>query len=296
MQRFDHNAKDVAGSVRYLFNRSTQLLMDGFELSMLRPLYHDKKTLGALAVYNKQGKTYHSYYIIEGMRGKGYYSEVQQEYSGRIITIPDCNMEEFLRAKEIPFKLACTFTQNPHYQWIERVYGNTRAKRSQCFYMDHIDEGLALLQSLKCDSHHAKEAWCLHPIIQVNKHLLDAAKDLKGSTTIDPYSVMLATEYRNLANAYLPSMGVRPAKDIRLSEVADVNTMLVADKIQNRKQFEQHREKFKNADVLDSYFKSWLERLEVPEELYQELADMITVSGGIPTDQRVKRWRNQRNS
>jgi hypothetical protein len=47
--------------------------------------------------------------------------------------------------------------------------------------------------------------------------------------------------------------------------------MLIADKIQNRKDFElYHLGKHERSSELDSYFKNWLERLDITEEFYQE--------------------------
>ena len=47
--------------------------------------------------------------------------------------------------------------------------------------------------------------------------------------------------------------------------------ILIADKIQNRKDFElYHLGKHERSDELDSYFKNWLERLNISEEFYQE--------------------------
>jgi hypothetical protein len=55
-----------------------------------------------------------------------------------------------------------------------------------------------------------------------------------------------------------------------LSPLEEVNKMLVADKIQNRKDFEiYHKENHPRAVELDKYFKNWLLKLSVTEEKYQ---------------------------
>ncbi len=53
---------------------------------------------------------------------------------------------------------------------------------------------------------------------------------------MDRRVMLLGVEYRSTANNHL---SVKPADEsIRLSPIAEVNHMLVADKIQNRKDFE----------------------------------------------------------
>ena len=48
--------------------------------------------------------------------------------------------------------------------------------------------------------------------------------------------------------------------------------MLIADKIQNRKDFElYHLGKHERSSELEQYFKNWLERLNITEEFYQEI-------------------------
>ena len=276
-QRFDHDAKDVYGAIFYLKNRATQLLMDGYKTKAIHALHHEGETLGAMATFNKDGVDYNSYYLLKSRRGQGYYKKIADQYKAPVLTTPDCKMSDFLSANEIPYKVACNFTLDSCYTLIEQTYGDTQAKRSGCFYMDHIDEGVAILQKISVLSYYTKQAWCLHPILQVNSFLEKCKREIQVGR-VSPYPVLLATEYRNIANAYLNSMDYRKPHEIQMSDMPEVNKMLVADKVQNRKQFEQHRHKFSNAVNLDRYFRTWLERLEVSEERYQELAKNITIN------------------
>jgi hypothetical protein len=84
--------------------------------------------------------------------------------------------------------------------------------------------------------------------------------------------VMLAFEYRNIANATLSTRSIESAADIPLSPLPEVNAMLVADKVQNRKDFiTHHRGRHPRSETLDRYFTLWLERLEISDEQYREL-------------------------
>jgi hypothetical protein len=52
--------------------------------------------------------------------------------------------------------------------------------------------------------------------------------------------------------------------------------MLIADKVQNRKDFERyHRDTHPRARDLDHYFRNWLIALRVTETRYHELARRI---------------------
>jgi hypothetical protein len=79
----------------------------------------------------------------------------------------------------------------------------------------------------------------------------------------------LAMEYRSVANAYLSPHGHRAPEDIRLSPLEDVNDMLIADKVQNYKDFLLHHAAHPRAMELDAYFTAWLQRLGVSAETFQ---------------------------
>ena len=52
--------------------------------------------------------------------------------------------------------------------------------------------------------------------------------------------------------------------------------MLIADKIQNRKDFQlYHLGTHTRSEQLDQYFKNWLEKLEVSEDFYNETKSFL---------------------
>lgn len=150
--------------------------------------------------------------------------------------------------------------------------------------MNHIDEGLWILKQIGA-SESAQRAFALHPVVQEDAALLEFASSHNFNDeieTIDAYVLMLAMEYRFVANNYLASCPtVASIADIRLSPLKEVNQMLIADKVQNRKDFEiYHLKTHPNSERLSLYFNEWLQRLEVSESQYQLLVQQIKVSTG----------------
>lgn len=161
------------------------------------------------------------------------------------------------------------------YDAIAKLYGERTTKRSGVPLMFHIDEGLFLLDLLGA-SELAKRAYCLHPLVQADADLAASFARI-GELTDDPRVLVLVMEYRNIANATLSTRPIASAAEIPLSPLADVNVMLVADKVQNYKDFIlYHRATHPRSDALDRYFHRWLERLGVSptqrEELFAALA------------------------
>ncbi len=159
----------------------------------------------------------------------------------------------------IPFK---------EYKIISDFYGKEKAKRSGLYLMNHIDEGLKILDFINA-SEIAKKAYCLHPVVQSDEALIENYEfDFSG---IHPQVLICLMEYRSVANAYLSKRKIASIEEIRLSPLKDVNDMLIADKVQNRKDFDKHHKgTHKRSDALVLYFNNWLERLEVTDKLYEE--------------------------
>lgn len=185
------------------------------------------------------------------------------------------------------------FKELPEYRVIHAFYRGRSAKRSGVPYLNHITEGLKVLEWIGA-SQEAERAYCLHPLVQKDEDLKDRTprfgspypfKNLTRSVQV----MALAMEYRSVANDFLSpdidtlmSAGLTDLRlvaesAIRLSPLQDVNDMLIADKVQNYKDFLiYHADTHPRADALHLYFKAWLIRLGVSLETFQEYKERLT--------------------
>ena len=162
---------------------------------------------------------------------------------------------------------------DPCYQLIESIYQDRRAHRSQCFLMNHIDEGLVVLSGLQA-SLAAKQAFCLHPLVQMDEDLRHHEHLLEG---LPSRAVALALEYRHIANGYLSQRTIESLEDIRLSPLIEVQQMLVADKIQNYKDFiGYHFTTHARSHELWIYFHRWFARLGLSVEEVKANLNLLT--------------------
>lgn len=155
-----------------------------------------------------------------------------------------------------------------YYKYIQQFYGDKKAQRSGVKYMNHIDEGIAILDFL-CAPRDAIEAYCLHPMFQCDKELKESMSNSTLMSVVDKETIINLIEYRNKANNFLsPHVDNRTPS---LSPLVIVNWMLLADKIQNYKDFLKYQthpgitsnptmstEKWNDLDV---YFQMWLSLL-----------------------------------
>ncbi len=165
-------------------------------------------------------------------------------------------------------------TASREYRAIATHYGRRAAARSGVPYMHHIDEGLAILRRHGA-SERAMRAFCLHPLLQSD---VDLAATYPHIATIsdDAQVLALALEYRAVANAALSQRDLASAADIALSPLLEVNQMLVADKIQNYKDFIlHHRGRHPRSAALERYFRLWLERLGIDDAAHARLTSDV---------------------
>jgi hypothetical protein len=148
------------------------------------------------------------------------------------------------------------------YLMISEHYGANTAHRSKVPLINHINEGLHVM-NIRGASTAAKRAFCLHPIVQSDGDLLRNWM-MVTNTAVNPAALLLAMEYRNFANQYLSKRYIHDIDEIALSPLKDVNEMLVADKIQNYKDFIlYHKGTHPRSIELDEYFNNWLKKLGV---------------------------------
>lgn len=152
--------------------------------------------------------------------------------------------------------------ESVEYSLIRLFYLDKKAKRSDNYYMKHINEGLEILKQVYTANIDAQKAFCLHPLIQADDDFVRNISVLYRVPNISVKAIIFAMEYRSVANAFLPR-NLNTANPY-LSPIDEVNIMLKADKIQNYLDFNQNREKYLNEVQLDLYFKEWFSVLKIP--------------------------------
>ena len=157
------------------------------------------------------------------------------------------------------------------YRLISAHYSDRVAERSRVPLINHIDDGLVILNSISA-SDESKRAYCLHPLLQNDD---DLRLNYTLVSSCDTRVVLYAMEYRNIANNWL-SDKANCHYPPRLSPISDVNDMLVADKVQNRKDFiTYHQGTHPRRDELTKYFDRWLLALGISETTYQNLCEKV---------------------
>jgi len=178
-------------------------------------------------------------------------------------------------------------------KWVEwgaisKFYGEQKTKRSGVRLMNHITEGLSIMEKIGA-TEDAMRAFCLHPLFQADDDLIKSGMEFIKIYNIRPEVLLLVMEYRNQANAWLSdkiySQKILNSDNEVVSSWIDsighpsagplneVKYMLIADKVQNRKDFLQyHASSHARSRELDLYFKIWLQELGITEEQYEVLS------------------------
>lgn len=148
---------------------------------------------------------------------------------------------------------------NLAYRKIKDFYGSRYAKRSNVLLMKHIDEGLLILDYFNA-SNYIKDAFCLHPLFQDTNQLLLSIEDLDYNE-INSKTLILVMEYRHVANSFLSN---KSKNNVLPFINRDIQLLLIADKIQNYKDFlKYHKGTHKNSVRLEEYFQEWFDILNI---------------------------------
>lgn len=161
------------------------------------------------------------------------------------------------------------------YALIKDFYSTKTAKRSGVPLMNHIDEGIEMLRAMGA-AELTIRAWCLHPLAQAGDAEHHIMLDNVRLRNIQQHSVILARQYAQVANSYLCKPYTDNWGHDDLVRVIGRLTpylvhMLVADKIQNEKDFElYHKGTHPRSEQLAAYFCKWLDYLEHCDQLNQK--------------------------
>ncbi len=238
------DADDRATAWGYLVERSHQTAIDGWQ-----PLSHPDEPEPLVDAHGVEwgvcGRARHerdrviarSIYVYASQRGRGHLRRALAP-GDAIVTTPDCQIEATLAHLGATVHVAARISETREYRAIDAHYGDRRAARSGVRMIRHIDEGLTVLAH-RAAGERAMRAYCLHPLVQRDDDLAAAFPRL-AKLTDDLAVLALALEYRNIANATLSTRTIASAADIPLSPLAEVTEMLVADKLQNWKDFVLH--------------------------------------------------------
>jgi len=164
---------------------------------------------------------------------------------------------------------------NKALEAIMNHYGDRRAARSGVLLINHIVEGLTVLDCIGA-TQASRDAFCLHPLFQADADLI---ANFPRIEEFNPHVMTLVMEYRSKANAALsdrvvlqrntPAWVGPPATPGPLAEVRD---MLIADKVQNYADFlTYHANTHPRAKELHFYFKHWLQQLGVSLDRFAAL-------------------------
>lgn len=259
----------------YLYTRARQLLSSGYTVASLNN-YPEGADGKAIMFLRKGDQLFASVYLSPEARGKGAMKTLAEDIYDHvgtpIITIGDCNIAGYLEFQQIVHIVETGYFDSEACRLIEDYYGNRTAKRSGVWLMNHIDEGLAVLAKLNAPEE-AFSTFCLHPLVQndvdlaSNEHLIEKYPHLNWQG---------AFEYRQTANAYLAHRDISSIDDIELSGNDAVNYALIADKVQNYKDFMlYHYGKHDSSDRLFNYFHNWFDKLGISNKILIDLLILL---------------------
>lgn len=268
--RLPFHATSVSEIEQYFSTRALQVRSYGYNWSgkveLLNGIHY--------TWFTKNTDKYCSLYVPANLRGLNKYKETYETLGKPVIlTTYDCGIDNYLLKRKIPFEVTAPHVLWHEYRLISNFYGNKKANRSGVFLMNHIDEGVAILHKLGAEES-AIRAFMIHPYLQSDA---DFENNYFQLNSFDKTVLTLALEYRKCANAYLckPHTDNWKVNDLPLytgNIIKPVRHMLIADKIQNQKDFIQyHLSTHDRSAELDKYFKTWLEYLEVSDELKASL-------------------------
>lgn len=215
------------------------------------PLIFKGNEFQTLVFHNRYGNFIEKYvcvYLYSNFRGNGKYRGLVEKLNRaeyKILTFEDCGLEEYLL--KIKANYECVHMSEA-YKIIQEYYKGKFAKRTGLSYMNHIHEGIMILEDID-----EQEAFMLHPIFQ------DGAEKNFDLKNIKKNVITLAKRYAKTANSYLPKDYEKDPPKIP----SNIYRLLSIDKVQNYKDFILNKHVFSEEKVeqMKIYFSKWFEAL-----------------------------------
>jgi len=168
--------------------------------------------------------------------------------------------------------LQIAIEDTPEYILAEKDLTPTISRRSQQSHFIHVRQGIEILRAMK-SSYAAQRAFAIHPLLQ-DKEKLDFYRFRMENCSV--HAVVLAMEFCALATA-----GKRPHNPLgktwmpAVSNVHEVNDMLIADKIQNWVSYKKYHNLYPDLDKkqMIAYFNKWFDALGVTQPMVDIIAD-----------------------
>lgn len=268
--RFPDSVSTHEEAKAYYLNRAIQMNSANCILKSLKSL-----PFGVEAYFHYEGKQCRSLFILDQYKGNNFFDTWMNSSDVPYLVASKCSkMLDFLCQRNYDFILLENPYHNKCYEIISSAYENKKANRSGMFYMNHIDEGLKILDAYCLISGpRISEAWSVHPIVQGDLEL-NAAVRTGLINEIRSDVLCLAMEYRSWANAHLSS---HPSKVPSYGTLSETRYLLIADKIQNRKDFDLYlKGRIPNSERLEEYFKEWFDVLNISEHAYHDVTHLLS--------------------
>ena len=154
----DHEMNEI---IKYFRNQSIKALHAGVSWN---GVVEDIDGWGAKTTFMHDNKSYISIYVYLSSRNHRHMSVYMESNKHiRFCTTPSCELEAFFQKKGVEYVVLRDYP-SIEYEMIKQYYGETCTDRTGLHMMNHIDEGLYILESIGA-SENAKRAYIGHPLV-----------------------------------------------------------------------------------------------------------------------------------